>query len=123
MDKDYQTNLTLLTLQAPIHIKDNFDELLSKFRAVCTDLVTGGKIVLNKGSLSLAMRASSSVSFLLSPTKYDSLLLVDGGLVANIPVKTAFEQGGEFVIAVNTTSALHPEDELVYPCDSSRPGC
>ena len=107
--------LNLLTLQAPIHIKDNFDDLLFKFRAVCTDLVTGGKIVLNKGSLSLAMRASSSVSFLLSPTKYDSLLLVDGGLVANIPVKTAFEQGGEFVIAVNTTSALHPEDELVYP--------
>jgi NTE family protein len=107
--------LNLLTLQAPIHIKDNFDNLLFKFRAVCTDLVTGGKIVLNRGSLSLAMRASSSVSFLLSPTKYDSLLLVDGGLVANIPVKTAFEQGGEFVIAVNTTSALHPEDELVYP--------
>jgi NTE family protein len=61
------------------------------------------------------MRASSSVSFLLSPTKYDSLILVDGGLVSNIPVKTAIEQSGEFVIAVNTTSALHPEDELGYP--------
>jgi NTE family protein len=107
--------LNLLILQAPIHIKENFDNLLYKFRAVCTDLVTGEKVVLSRGSLSLAMRASSSVSFLLSPTKYDSLILVDGGLVANIPVKTAIEQGGEFVIAVNTTSALHPEEELVYP--------
>ena len=107
--------LNLLILQAPIHIKENFDNLLYKFRAVCTDLVTGEKVVLSRGSLSLAMRASSSVSFLLSPTKYDSLILVDGGLVANIPVKTAFEQGGEFVIAVNTTSALHPEEELIYP--------
>jgi len=107
--------LNLLTLQAPIHVNESFDNLLYKFRAVCTDLVTGEKVVLSRGSLSLAMRASSSVSFLLSPTKYDSLVLVDGGLVANIPVKTAFEQGGEFVIAVNTTSALHPEEELTYP--------
>lgn len=107
--------LNLLTLHAPIHVNKSFDNLLYKFRAVCTDLVTGNKVVLNKGSLGLAMRASSSVSFLLSPTNYDSLILVDGGLVANIPVKTAKEQGGDFIIAVNTTSALHPEEELAYP--------
>jgi NTE family protein len=107
--------LNLLTLQAPIHVDENFDNLLYKFRAVCTDLATGGKMVLEKGSLSLAMRASSSVSFLLSPTHYDSLLLVDGGLVANIPVKPAREEGGDFVIAVNTTSDLHPEEDLAYP--------
>jgi len=107
--------LNLLALQAPIHVKEDFDNLLFKFRAVCTDLVSGGKIVLNRGSLSLAMRASSSVSFFLSPTKYDSLTLVDGGLVANIPVKTALEEGGDFVIAVNTTSGLHAQEELEYP--------
>ncbi len=107
--------LNLLTLQAPIHVRESFDNLLYKFRTVCTDLVTGEKVVLNHGSLSLAIRASSSVSFLLSPTKYDSLLLVDGGLVANIPVKTALEEGADFILAVNTTSGLHNEDELVYP--------
>ncbi len=107
--------LNLLALQAPIHVDKSFDDLFYKFRAVCTDLVTGEKVVLDRGSLSLAMRASSSVSFLLSPTNYDSLTLVDGGLVANIPVKTAIEQGGDFVIAVNTTSALHPEEDLAYP--------
>ena len=107
--------LNLLTLQAPIHVYENFDNLLYKFRAICTDLATGEKMVLGKGSLSLAMRASSSVSFLLSPTHYDSLLLVDGGLVANIPVKPAREEGGDFVIAVNTTSDLHPEEDLAYP--------
>lgn len=107
--------LNLLTLQAPIHAKEDFDNLLYKFRAVCTNLVTGEKVVLSKGSLSSALRASSSVSFLLSPAKYDSLTLVDGGLVANIPVKTAFEEGGELVLAVNTTSGLHSQDELAYP--------
>ena len=67
--------LNLLALQAPIHVEASFDNLFYKFRAVCTDLVTGEKVVLDKGPLSLAMRASSSVSFLLSPTNYDSLVL------------------------------------------------
>ncbi len=109
------TYLNLLALQAPIHVEKTFDELKVKFRAVCTDLITGNTVVINKGSLSQAMRASSSVSFFLSPVKIDSLVLVDGGLVANIPVKIASSIGSNYIIAVNTTSSLHPEDELTVP--------
>jgi NTE family protein len=107
--------LNLLTLQAPIHVDSSFDELKTRFRAVCTDLVTGSPVVISRGSLSQAMRASSSVSFFLSPVKVDSLILVDGGLVANIPVKIAKKLGADYIIAVNTTSDLHPEKELEYP--------
>lgn len=107
--------LNLLTLQAPLHTKKNFDDLRYNFRAVCTNLVTGEPVILNKGALSLAMRASSSVSFLLSPVKIDSSILVDGGLVANVPVRIAAETGGNFVIAVNTTSSLHSKEELELP--------
>ncbi len=107
--------LNLLAFQAPIHVDSNFDELNYKFRAVCTNLVTGQPVILGSGSLSEAMRASSSVSFFLSPVKIDSLILVDGGLVANIPVKIASELGGEYIVAVNTTSDLHPEGELSLP--------
>ncbi len=107
--------LNLLALKAPIHIHKDFDDLRTKFRAVCTNLVTGEPVVLSRGSLSQAMRASSSVSFFLSPVVMDSLTLVDGGLVANIPVAIAKEQGGNFIIAVNTTSSLHDKDELQYP--------
>lgn len=107
--------LNLLTFQAPIHVKTDFDDLKVKFRAVCTDLLTGAAVQLSSGSLSQAMRASSSVSFLLSPVKIDSLLLVDGGLVANIPVKIAKDAGANFIIAVNTTSDLHTEEELSFP--------
>lgn len=107
--------LNLLTFHAPLHADSSFDDLKYKFRAVCTDLLTGDRVIISKGSLSQAMRASSSVSFLLSPVKMDSLILVDGGLVANIPVKIASETGGEYIIAVNTTSTLHNEDALNYP--------
>ncbi len=107
--------LNLLTLNAPIHVNNSFDDLRADFIAVCTNLVTGEPVILRNGSLSQAMRASSSVSFFLSPVEVDSLTLVDGGLVANVPVDIAKKQGGDIVIAVNTTSDLHSKSELEYP--------
>jgi len=107
--------LNLAVLQAPIHVKSSFDGLKIKFNAVCTNLLTGKPIILDNGSLSQAMRASSSVSFFLSPVQLDSMTLVDGGLVANIPVKIAKDKGSDFVIALNTTSGLHDQNELQYP--------
>ncbi len=107
--------LNQLVIQAPIHPKKNFDELLVPFRAVCTDLLTGKPVIISDGDLSEAMRASSSVSFLLSPIPRDSFLLADGGLIANIPVRIAKQLGAEIVIAINTTSPLRTEEELKLP--------
>ncbi len=108
-------HLNILAFNAPLHSETSFDLLAIKFRAVCTDLITGRLILLDRGSLSNALRASSSVTFFLAPIKLDSLLLVDGGLVANIPVDVAKESGGDFVIAVNTTSDLWPKENLFTP--------
>jgi NTE family protein len=107
--------LNLLTLQAPLHVNESFNDLIPHFKAVCTDLVTGNPVILDNGSLSQSMRASSSVSFILSPMKIDSLILVDGGLVANIPVNIASNYGADFIMAVNTTSSLRKEEELDLP--------
>lgn len=107
--------LNLLTMNAPLHVKKNFNELIYDFKAVSTDLVNGRSVVLSKGSLSRAMRASSSVSFLLPPVEIDSLTLVDGGLIANIPAAAAIEAGSKFIIAGNTTSDLRKKDELNLP--------
>ncbi|MFN3693618.1 MAG: patatin-like phospholipase family protein, partial [Ignavibacterium sp.] len=85
--------LNILTFDAPIHSQANFDLLRYKFRAVCTNLIDGSPVVLDKGSLSRALRASSSVTFFLAPVKYDSLTLVDGGLVANIPAEITKQTG------------------------------
>jgi NTE family protein len=106
--------LTLLSSKAPI-AANNFDELLVKYRSVCTDLLHGEEVILSRGSLSRAMRASSSVSFFLAPVQWDSLTLVDGGLVANIPVMATRQMNSDFVIAVNTTSPLRGKQELQVP--------
>lgn len=107
--------LNLLTIQSPIKETNNFDKLEIPFRAVCTDLETGEAVILRNGSLSQAMRASSSVSFFLSPVEINSRQLVDGGLVANIPVEITSQQGADLVVAVNTTSDLHSKEDLNVP--------
>jgi len=107
--------LNLISLTAPVQAINNYDELLYRYRAIATDLITGEKRVLNKGRLGIAMQASSSVTLLLPPVKLDSFLLVDGGLVANIPVKETKRMGAEIIIAANAVSPLYQESELNYP--------
>ncbi len=107
--------LILLCLSSPVVPEENFDDLLIRYRAVCTNLVNGNPVVLSDGSLARAMRASSSVSFLLAPVVVDTLTLVDGGLVSNIPVSTALQMGADYVVAINTTSELREENELEAP--------
>ena len=106
--------LNMLSLNAPVKCNGSFDHLWIPFKAISTNLINGDKVIISSGSLGMAMRASSSVSLVLEPVKKDSMLLVDGGLVANVPVETA-KENSDFVIAVNTTSPLRTEDELTFP--------
>ena len=68
-----------------------FDELEIPFAAVATDLETGGKGVIRTGSLASAMRASMAIPGVFDPWQMGGKLLVDGGLVSNLPVETAKE--------------------------------
>jgi NTE family protein len=107
--------LSTVTLQALYHPAPDYDHLKIRFRAVATDLVSGERVVMRDGSLAEALRASATVPLLFSPIERDSMRLVDGGLVANIPVDIARESGPDIVIVVNSTSGLRTADELNAP--------
>ena len=111
----FQNFLNYYTINAPIHPYESFDQLKYKFRAISTDLTTGKMVLLDKGSLSQALRASSSVTFLLEPVEVDSMLLVDGGLVANVPTRAAYNLGSDYIIAVDAASQLRKRDDLDTP--------
>ena len=88
----------------------NFDELPIPFRAIATDIGTGEMVVLKEGSVVQAIRASMSVPGAVAPVQVGNRLLVDGGLVRNLPVDIARAMGAEIVIAVNLgTPLLKPE--------------
>ncbi|MDD5678268.1 MAG: patatin-like phospholipase family protein [Kiritimatiellae bacterium] len=79
----------------------NFDQLPLPFRCVATDIQSGNAVVLNHGSLAECMRASMAVPGLFTPITIEKRILVDGGLVNNIPVNVVRAMGAETIIAVD----------------------
>tara|TARA_B100001094_G_scaffold39894_1_gene34493 strand:+ start:1506 stop:3857 length:2352 start_codon:yes stop_codon:yes gene_type:complete len=85
------------------HIND-FDEFVIPYRCNSTNLLNGDEIIFNSGSLSNALRASSSIPSVFSPVKNDSLLLVDGGVINNLPIDIAKNLNADIIIGVNLSS-------------------
>ncbi len=85
---------------------DDFDHLPLPFRAVAADATNGETVVLRRGDLAGALRASMAVPGLFAPVEREGRLLVDGGVVANLPVEAVREMGAEFVIAVDLGKPL-----------------
>ena len=99
-----------LTLHAS-HISD-FDDLPIPFRAIASDIVAGEGVVLADGDLAMAIRASMSVPGVFAPARVDGKLLVDGGLIGNLPVNVMQEMGVDIIIAVDVEFPLYESDEL-----------
>jgi NTE family protein len=96
--------LHLLTLRAG-GVED-FDELARPFRAIATDARTGETVVLGRGDLGVALRASMAIPGLFAPVQLDGRVLVDGGIVDNLPVGAARSLGADVVIAVDLDQPL-----------------
>jgi len=80
-----QQSLEMLTAQAQISSKANFDSLFVPFRCVASDIHNKRPYLFSQGNLATAIRASMSYPFLFEATEVDSLLLFDGGIYNNFP--------------------------------------
>ena len=90
----------------------DFDALPVPFRAVATDIASGDMVVLGDGSLSMAMRASMAVPAYFDPVRHERGLLVDGGLVRNLPVDVVRDMGADIVIAVDVGTPLKAAEDI-----------
>ena len=102
--------LRKLTIHAS-HITD-FDELPIPFRAIASDIVAGEVVILDSGDLTMAIRASMSVPGVFAPARVDGRLLVDGGLIGNLPIDVMKEMGVDIIIAVDVEFPLYKSEEL-----------
>lgn len=71
------------------------------FRCVSVDLYTGKPYIFKKGNFGEAIMASTAIPGLFKPVKKDGMMLVDGGVVNNIPFDVVKDMGADFVIAVD----------------------
>ena len=98
----------------------DFDDLPLPFRAVATDLASGSMVVLEKGDLARAMRASMAVPGVFAPVVVDGQVLTDGGLLRNLPVDVARSLCADVVIAVVLTAPPRSAAELSSPLALAR---
>ncbi len=79
----------------------NFEDANIPFNVVATDISTGKRVVINKGSVKKAVMASSCIPGLFIPVEMDEQLLVDGGLVENVPLEAIKEFDVDYTIAID----------------------
>lgn len=109
-DQNLREYLSVLTY--PVYNIRDFDSLPIPFRAMATDLSEGKEVILSKGSLAYAMRASMSLPAIFKPMAYEKSVLVDGGVLNNFPTDVAQQMGADIIIGSDVGGGLEPIDKL-----------
>ena len=91
---------------------EDFSKLPIPFFCIATDVESGGEVLLEKGSLPLALRASGSFPTLLNPVILNGRLLVDGGIANNFPVSIMKSKGMDIIIGVDVEGELYEKEKL-----------
>ncbi len=82
---------------------------------VSTDIVSGKRILLQKGNTKEAVMASTCIPGIFTPVEKEEMLLVDGGLVENIPLNALREIGAENAIVVQLNNEnMHHRPENIF---------
>ncbi|MDC7239477.1 MAG: patatin-like phospholipase family protein, partial [Spirochaetales bacterium] len=117
-DRNILAYMDRLTLDFPDNM--DFDTLPRKFRAVALDINTSEKVVIGEGSLTDAMRASMGIPGFFAPYELDGSILVDGGVVDNLPIEVARDLGADYIIAVQLSGGMDytPEELKSSPLSS-----
>ena len=112
-------NLALLLESLLAHTSDtrDFDKLPIPFRAVATDIASGEKVVFRRGHLPQVIRASMSIPAVFAPVELEGRLLVDGGMVDNIPLDIVREMGVDVAIVVDIGTPLRNRKQLATVVD------
>jgi NTE family protein len=113
LNNGQQVDLLIARVTAPYYDIQTFDELPTPFRAVAVDLLSARQVVLDRGPLAAAMRATMSLPLIFPPVELDGQVLVDGGAMDNVPADVVRAMGAQRVIAVNVGD-LSDREALSY---------
>ena len=94
------------------HDVSDFSKFPIPFKCIAADLATGEEIVLSKGFLPQAVRASMAVPAAFAACEIDGRMLVDGGIVNNFPVDRCREMGANIIIGVDIQDELMSKNNI-----------
>lgn len=79
------------------------------YAAVATDLAAREEVVFREGSLFEAVRASIAIPTVFTPVQSQNRILVDGGVLNNIPVNQVHRQEGDLLVVVDVNAEIPAE--------------
>ncbi|WP_103864963.1 patatin-like phospholipase family protein [Aquimarina sp. I32.4] len=96
------------------HVNDirDFNKLPIPFFCMATNIETGEQVLIDKGYLPEAVAASGALPSVFSPIELNGILMTDGGVANNYPVKEIKEKGAEIVIGIDVQDSLMSKDQL-----------
>jgi NTE family protein len=101
LNSGHQIGLLIDRITLPYYKLESFGALPTPFRCVATDIVSGKEVVFEQGSLAEALRSTMSIPGAFAPVVDKDRVLVDGGLVNNLPTDVVKQMGADIVIAVH----------------------
>jgi NTE family protein len=104
LNNGQHVDFLIARIVAPYSSLASFDDLPTPFRCVAVDLRSATQVVLDRGSLAQALRATMSLPGIFPPVETEGKVLVDGGAMNNVPADVVRAMGADVVIAVNVGS-------------------
>jgi NTE family protein len=89
--------------------KSEMSNLRIPFRCVAVDFRSAQEVVISKGKLSKAIRASMAIPGVFKPVNLDGKNLVDGGMMNNLPTDVVKEMGADIIIAIDLQQKEQPK--------------
>jgi NTE family protein len=109
LNNGQDVELLLGRVVAPYFEVENFDDLPTPFRTIAVDLLSAQPVVMRRGFLADALRATMSLPLIFPPVQLDGRVLVDGGAMNNVPADVVKAMGADRVIAINVGELTNPE--------------
>lgn len=87
----------------------NIEDLPIFYTAVAADIINKEEVAFTRGSVFEAIRASMAIPTVFTPVKTETGLLVDGGVLNNIPVNHALRRPDDLLVVVNVNADIPVE--------------
>ena len=96
----------------PVYGIKDFSRFSIPFKCIGTDISTGEVVVMDKGEIATAVRATMAIPSVFTAVDYQGRKLVDGGIVRNLPVEDVIDMGADVIIASKVSTGLMPGEKL-----------
>jgi len=109
-----QVNNLFSSLSVGYQDSTSFAKLPIPYICMATDVITGKEKAWYGGKITQAMRSTMAIPGVFAPVKVGDMLLLDGGMMNNMPADLAKDLGVDYIICVSLGDTSHTDSEYYH---------